>query len=123
MLRASSSAFCISSLGKRLSDRRLAAAAVENFRREIQTNLDSLARVQPMHLEFADRLKAAALSDSSGQTAFDSFVSLMPEGGLNTPPMREAARETAVSTGALRLLEYDIAAQLSDTYLVQRSTL
>ena len=44
----------------------------------------------------------------------------MPEGGLDTGPLRDAAWETAVSTGALRLLEYEQAAVLSETYIGQR---
>ncbi len=81
--------------------------------------------MQPKHAEFAERL-AEAIVDStsrSAETAFDVFARTMPEGGLDTPPLREAAWETAMSTGALSLLDYDLAAVLSETYLIQRSTL
>jgi hypothetical protein len=86
---------------------------------------NSLERVQSRHAAFARRL-AEALADStsrSSETAFAVFARNLPEGGLQTPPMKEAAWETATSTGALRLLDYDVAALLSEIYLVQRSTL
>lgn len=108
----------------RQGERELAANALENFRREIESNLAALERVHPKHVQLAQRLQAATQSDSvPGETAFDVLVSLLPEGGLDTPPLREAAWETAVSTGALRLLDYETAARLSETYLIQRLTL
>lgn len=40
----------------------------------------------------------------------DVFARMMPEGGLDTPPMREAAWETALSTGALEAAERSLSA-------------
>jgi hypothetical protein len=117
--------FALQAWGEHRAERRMAAAALENFRVEIEANLNSLERVQPRHAAFADRL-AEALADSasrSSETAFAVFARNLPEGGLQAPPMKEAAWETATSTGALRLLDYDVAATLSEAYLVQHSTL
>jgi hypothetical protein len=117
--------FALSGWGERRADRALAAAALRNFRLEIEANLAILERTQPTHVEIADRLgQAAAAADAPpGQTARDAFAQALPEDGLDTPPLSEAAWEAAVSTGALRLLDYDVAARLSQTYLVQRATL
>jgi hypothetical protein len=105
-------------------ERALAATALENFRREIRSNLATLERVNPTHARLAQQLGEAAQADTfAGATAFDVVVGLLPEGGLDTPPLREAAWEAAVSTGALRLLNYDTAALLSETYQIQRATL
>lgn len=102
------------------ADRERAAAALENFRREINVNLAELERVHPTHVRFVERL-AGAIESGTGEweTGFDAFVALMPEGAFDTRTLREAAWETAVSTGALRLLDYEVATLLSDTYLVQ----
>jgi hypothetical protein len=51
------------------------------------------------------------------------FALLMPREGLALVPLKEAAWETAQSTGAMRLLDYRIASQLSETYVIQRSTM
>lgn len=48
---------------------------------------------------------------------------MMPEIEQFMPSLREAAWEAALTTGALRLLDYDIAARLSETYLTQRMTM
>jgi hypothetical protein len=117
--------FALSGWGERRTDRALATAALRNFRLEIEANLAILERTQPTHVEIADRLGLAtnAADAPPGQTARDAFAQALPENGLDTPPLSEAAWEAAVSTGALRLLDYDTAARLSQTYLVQRATL
>lgn len=105
-------------------DRELATTALENFRSEIRGNLAVLERVHPKHLRLAAQLEAAVEGGPPvGRTAFDAIVAVLPEGGLDTPPLREAAWEAAVSTGALRLLDYETAALLSETYQIQRATL
>lgn len=117
--------FALSAWGERRADKRTVEAAIENFRVEIEANLRELQRVQPKHEQFAERLADVVdeMAANNRTTAFDVFVENMPEGGLDTPPLKEAAWETAMSTGALSLLEYKLAATLSETYLVQRSTL
>src|SRR5262245_45871308 len=115
-------ALALSEWRERVAERNLAHAAVANFRREIEANLAALERVEPKHRQFAARLDTAATRPGTAKTAFDVFVATMPQGGLDTPPLGEAAWEVATSTGALRLLDYNVAAQLSETYLVQRST-
>lgn len=102
------------------AERARAETALVNFRRELAENLATLERRQPKHAALAERLQRAAEQDRPGETAFASFRQLMPEGGLDNAPLRDAAWETALSTGALRLLDYEPAALLSETYLVQR---
>src|SRR5688572_27835660 len=76
--------FALSNWAERSADRKLAAAAIDNFRREIESNLAQLERVQPKHAQFAKRLEKAAVGELATQrTAFDSFFALMPEGGLD----------------------------------------
>ena len=103
-------------------ERELARMALRTFRQEIADNLATLQRVQPKHAAFAARLATAASRADTGD-AFTGFVAAMPPGGLDAKPLRAVAWETAQSTGALRLLDYDTAALLSETYLVQRSAL
>ena len=105
-----------------LRDRHLARAALANFRREIAGNLAQLERAQPKHAAMARRLADASAAATAG-TAFDAFVAAMPDSGMDTEPLREVAWETAQTTGALRLLDYETAARLSETYLLQRAAL
>lgn len=116
--------FALSEWRENQIERERADLALESFRREIQANFATLKRVHPKHVQLAERLGAVARADTvSGGTAFDVLVALLPEGGLDTPPLREAAWEAAVSTGALRLLNYETAALLSETYQIQRFTI
>jgi hypothetical protein len=105
------------------AERARAVAVLANFRRELTENLAALERRQPKHVALAARLTRAAEQDRPGETAFTSFRELMPADGLETAPLRDAAWETALSTGALRLLDYEQAALLSETYLIQRAAL
>lgn len=102
-----------------LRERTLARDALRTFRREIAGNLQRLERMQPKHAAMAERLGAAARTAGGSGTAFDAFVATMPAGGLDNEPLRDVAWATAQSTGALRLLDYETAAALSETYLVQ----
>jgi hypothetical protein len=112
--------FALNGWRERRAERARAEAVLANFRQELAQNLATLERRQPKHVAMAERLERAAQQERPGQTAFDSFRELMPEGGLDTGPLLDAAWETALSTGALRLLDYEQAALLSETYLVQR---
>jgi ADP-glucose pyrophosphorylase len=56
-----------------------------------------------------------------GIDAFFKARPRLPEGvGQNVPFLRHAAWDTATSTGALRLIDYDLAAALSEIYALQQ---
>lgn len=105
----------------RRAERELSSQALDSFRREIRRNLANLDSAQPRHAAMANRLDSAARTRHPGQTAFDDLLAAMPAGGVSTPQVGDAAWQTAVSTGALRLLGYERVARLSDTYEAQRS--
>ena len=105
----------------RSAERELSAQALDSFRRELRRNLASLDSAQPRHAAMANRLDSAAKIRHAGQTAFDDIVAAMPAGGVSTPQVGDAAWQTAVSTGALRLLGYERVSRLSETYEAQRS--
>jgi hypothetical protein len=117
--------FAANAWHERSVQRDLAAQALLNFRHEIGRNLVTLDSIQPRHAAMAKRLEvaAAAAPNRPGETAFDALLRAMPQGGVSLPPLPDAAWETAVSTGALRLLDYQRAATLSQTYQVQRAML
>jgi len=107
----------------RQQERALAAEALQSFRREISQNLATVERLRPVHAALAARLEAEADAAHPNETAFDAFKRSFPASGASVPPLADAAWETAVSTGALRLMRYDRAALLSETYQVQRTAL
>lgn len=115
--------FAANQWNERRSERALAAQAIASFRQELKQNLAILDSVQPRHNVMANRLDSAAKARSPGLTAFDAFIASMPNGGVSVPLVVDAAWQTAVSTGALRLLSYERVAQLSETYEAQRAVI
>ncbi|HEU4560875.1 MAG TPA: hypothetical protein VFS20_23690 [Longimicrobium sp.] len=115
--------FAVNAWQQRQNERELADRVLANFQREVRENLATLRRSHPLHRQFADRLQAAARRPHADSSAFEVFASLMPREGLALAPLKEAAWETAQSTGALRLLDYRVASQLSETYVIQRGTM
>lgn len=116
--------FAVTEWQDRQRDRALADEALVNFRREIAQNLKLLEEVQPKHAALVHRLEAEAAAPHAGEAAFDALRrSLSAMHGASVPPLADAAWETATSTGALRLLGYERAARLSETYQIQRGQL
>jgi len=116
--------FAVTQWQDRRRDAALAAEATANFRREITQNLRALQRAQPKHVALVKRLEQEATTPHPGETAFDALVRVRHEiDSTAVPVLGDAAWETATSTGALRLLGYERAARLSETYLIQRGQL
>jgi hypothetical protein len=115
--------FAVSEWRDQAEDRRLARTALANFRREIAANLATLEAVQPRHERIARALSTADAAAYPSLSAFGVIERVLPEGGIDVRPLRDAAWETASATGALRLVEYETAAALSEAYLVQRQVI
>lgn len=113
--------FAVNAWQQRQSERELSQRVLANFRREVETNLRTVQRTLSIHRTLAERLKTAAARPHPDSSAFEVFVTQMPRDGLGMEPLQEAAWETAQSTGALRLLKYETAAELSSTYVIQRT--
>jgi hypothetical protein len=113
--------FAVNEWQQNRADRKLAHSVLANFRREIAQNLATLERTQPRHAQLVQRLEAASARAHGDSAAFDVFAAMMPPGGLELKPLPDAAWQTANTTGAFRLLDYETAAMLSETYLVQRT--
>jgi hypothetical protein len=115
--------FALNAWQQRRAERELTRSVLANFRREIEANLATVRRIHPKHRALAERLEAAARTPHADSAAWDVFVARMPRDGLDLAPLQEAAWETASSTGALRLLDYETASVLSGTYLAQRASM
>jgi hypothetical protein len=101
------------------ADRALADNVLTGLKREIAANLQLLEQYQPMHAQFAEAIAAVAPESLVGRTPLEVMSQLRSDGGSLIMPPGEAAWQTAVSTGALRLLDYETVAILSRIYLSQ----
>jgi hypothetical protein len=100
-----------------VADRELASRVLTDVVAEVEQNLATLNKQIAQHQEMIASLRAvdAAATEASG---WDIAIAAM-HGGPGAVPMRQAAWQATVSTGALRLLDYDVSAALSDIYTTQ----
>ena len=101
------------------ANRELAARVLNSLQAEVEHNLATLEPFVPRHLTWMEALQKADVSKST-QNGFDVFMATRPAGGdLNFPFLRRSAWDAAVSGGTMRLIDYDVAAALSDIYVTQ----
>jgi hypothetical protein len=124
--------FAVAEYGERRQERQLAARVLQGLRDEIAHNITQLEPALAKHLAWQDNISAwfnenAKQKPTSDLAARDAFITTMPGvpdiNKLNLdnfeppfPVLRAVAWDTAVSTGALRLIDYDVTASLSEIY-------
>jgi hypothetical protein len=114
--------FTVSEYGKTRDDRALARRMMSSIQAEVEYNRRTLEPFIPVHRAWRDTLQhkdAAGGSGSAMELFFAARPMLPPEIKMNVPLLRRAAWDTALSTGSLRLIDYDLAAGLSEMYGMQ----
>lgn len=108
--------------GEYRADREHAARALAGIEAEMARNLATLEPFVPVHRGWVQAIENDDRS-LTGRNAFDAFISLRPSLPAGTessfPVLRRSAWDAAVAGDALRLMDYDIVAGLSETYRVQ----
>jgi hypothetical protein len=115
--------FAVSQYGEYRNERQLARQMLESIRSEVEFNRTALEPYLPFHRAWRDQLmKADSRNVSSNGLDFLFSVRppMRPDMRANVPFLRHAAWDTATSTGALRLIDYDLAAGLSEIYSLQQ---
>jgi len=123
--------FWVTQIREERQNRELAARVLKGIEAEVQFNLSTLepfAEIQDRWVEAIaslgdakDRQTGFPVCPTSA-TACGVFFATRPAlGNLKTsvPMLRRAAWDTALSTGALRLIDYDLIAALSEVYQMQ----
>ena len=115
--------FAVSQFGEYRNERQLARQMLESIRSEVEFNQNALRPYVSFHKAWRDQLTKAD-SKSVTTNGLDFFFGARPpmpdELRSNVPLLRHAAWDTATSTGALRLIDYDLAAGLSEIYSLQQ---
>ena len=111
--------FAVSEWRGRVADRELAARVLRNVRDEVEYNLTQIDEQIGRHEQMIAALDAADLSNPE-DSGWDVMVRAL-KGGPDARPLRRAAWDGAVSMGALRVIDYEMAARLSEIYLAQDS--
>jgi hypothetical protein len=107
------------------ANRELGARVLRGLQTEIEQNLALLERQSAMHQRWLEALSQPNVF-TSHKTAREVFLATWPD--LNRdkitdpfPLPRRGAWDAALSTGALRLIDYDVVAALSEIYQRQQS--
>lgn len=114
--------FAVAQFGEYRSNRELATRVLKNLQGEVEHNLALLEPMVPIHHKWVEALDKADTSNSS-QSGLDLYFATRPPLPEKTespfPFLRRSAWDAAVSGGTLRLIDYDVAAALSEIYRVQ----
>jgi hypothetical protein len=110
--------FVVNEWRQAVADRELAARVIRNVRAEVEHNL---ATIGPQVTRHQQIIKTLAVNNGrEGQGAWDVLVEALPDRqGFGLAPPRQAAWDAAVSSGAFRLIDYDLAAAISEIYVTQ----
>ena len=111
--------FAVSEFGQYRDERGLADSVLRGVRAEIEANEASLTKLEAQHTLWA-RAMAKADRTSGNRSAVEILLASRPSDGATIGvPLKRAAWQMAISSGALRLLDYDVAAALSEIYSLQ----
>jgi hypothetical protein len=114
--------FGVAQYGEYRSDRELASRALNGIRSEIEQNLAILEPYVPFHRTWVNALAHADTSNAT-QSGIDIMFGVrpeLPEHAMSPFPfLSRSAWDAAVSSGAFRLIDYELAAKLSDIYRLQ----
>jgi hypothetical protein len=123
--------FWVTQLREERQSHELAARVLKGLETEVRYNLAKLEPFIDIQQKWLDAMgKLGTATDRqtgfpvcpTSSTACGVFFATRPDlGDIKTsfPILRRAAWDTALSTGALRLLDYDLAAGLSEIYQMQ----
>jgi hypothetical protein len=114
--------FAVAQFGEYRNNRELATRALASLQAEIEHNRAALQPLVPIHRAWVRALNKADVSDAR-KSGLDLFFELRPKlpSGARGPFafLRRSAWDAAVSGGALRLIDYGVATDLSEIYRVQ----
>ena len=128
--------FAVGAYGEDRADRQLAQRALTSLRAELEYNLALVEPYIAFHHAHIEKLQPYVTSQGratglAGESAgipadasgFEVFLKVRPplpsKAEVDTPLVRRAAWDAAMSSGALRLIDYDLVASLSEIYEMQ----
>jgi len=108
--------YAAAEIGDYREDRALAGFVLQNVLDEVEANAAVLDSLVAKHRQWQAALAADGAAEA-GPSAYDVMFAVRPGADVTIGlPLKSAAWSTAVSTGALRLFDYEVAAALSEIY-------
>jgi hypothetical protein len=117
--------FGVAQFGEYRGNRELAARALAGLQAEVEHNWAVLEPLVPIHQAWVEAL-ASPPTPVAGESGIDVWFATrpaLPSGAPSPFPfLRRSAWDAALSGGVLRLIDYDVAAVLSEIYRLQEIT-
>jgi hypothetical protein len=111
--------FGASEFGQYRQERGLASVVLAAVIEEVKQNEAVLAAAVVKHRDWQQALGGAG-AEAAGKAAFSVLISSRPkDAGSIMIPLRSAAWQITVSSGALRLLDFNVGQAISDIYSMQ----
>lgn len=110
-------AFALNGWWEARQERQLAERALASFEHEILQNRENLRNVMPYHQELYELF--AELSVTGSVRTFDDVRGLEGFAGWQPPFLTTTAWSTAIATGALAHMDFDMVRELSAVYTLQ----
>jgi hypothetical protein len=114
--------FGLSEFREARAERALTGRVLDGIRAEVEYNLAVLEPFVPMHTEWMAALAKVDTSEGN-QSGVEVWFATRPplplDGTSPFPSLRRSAWDAAVAGGALRLIDYEVAAALADVYGMQ----
>jgi hypothetical protein len=114
--------FAAAQYGEDRTNKELADRALTGLHAELEHNLAMVEPYVAFHRAYIEKLRQLP-DESQDQSGFQVYLNVRPElpkhSETDVPIVRRAAWDAAVSSGALRLLDYDLVAGLSEIYQMQ----
>lgn len=115
--------FWVSQLQQARADRELTGRVLASLQQELEHNVTQLEPYVAMHRDWRQAMTKPA-TEPADRAAFDVFFarrpSLPPGADTPFPALGRSAWDATLSSGAIRLLDHETAAQLSDIYRLQQ---
>jgi hypothetical protein len=113
--------FYVSQCGENRADGRLKARALASLQAELEHNLAAVQPYVAFHQALANALEKADAAEKheSGFEVYLRVRRLPANFATDVPIVRRAAWDAASSSGALRLIDYDLLAGLAEVYQMQ----
>jgi hypothetical protein len=109
--------FMVSQWDTHAKERELAANVRRSVALEVADNLKTMQAQIDRHTVGVAALRSA--HPDPAKSALLVMVESLPKGSISALPMKRAAWDAAVSSGALRLLDHDLAERYSEIYVNQ----
>jgi hypothetical protein len=115
--------FAITEFGEHRDNRALARRMLTAIRAEVEHNRATVTPFVAIHRQWAEALARHVTAPDASHSAIDILFATRPQLPANVrtniPLLRRAAWDAALSTGALRLIDYELAAGLAEAYEMQ----